>query len=238
MADRAFQPVTGHQVSAVDLVTVEVRQSILRGTLAPGERFSVAKLARQMNLSHIPVREALRRLEGQGLINLSHARSAVVVPLSVADLEGIYGLRKMIEPELAARAAVLGSAEHCRTLRELIDKFEDDDPETAWQAHQQFHRKLVEPAASAWDLRTLEQLWAAAERYTRLVYDFTAITTSEQSRREHVHITILDAVRAHDSVATRRAVAAHLAENESEMVDRISRLESAPNGEHGQGRTA
>jgi len=191
-----------------------------------------------MNFSHIPVREALRRLEGQGLIELNHARSAVVVPLSVGDVEGIYGLRKMIEPELAARAAALGSAEHSRTLAELIDKFEDDDPEAVWQAHQQFHLALVQPAASAWDLRTLEQLWAAAERYTRLVYDFAAIATSERSRRERVHTTILDAVRAHDADATRAAVAAHLAENESEMVERISRLEPAPNGKPGRGRTA
>ena len=238
MADRSFQPVTGHQVSAVDLVTVEVRRSILRGILAPNERFSVAELARQMNLSHIPVREALRRLEGQGLIELNHARSAVVAPLSVDDVKGIYGLRKMIEPELAARAAALGSSEHSRTLSELIDKFEDDDPEAAWQAHQQFHVTLIEPTASTWDLRTLEQLWAAAERYTRLVYDFAAITVSERYRRRRMHTSILDAVRAHDAQATRTSVAAHLAENESEMVGRISRLELAPNGKYVRGRTA
>lgn len=227
VVERAFQPVTGHQISAVDLVTVEVRRSILRGVLAPGQRFSVAELARQMDLSHIPVREALRRLEGQGLIQLKHARSAVVVPLSVDDLKGIYGLRKMIEPELAARAAALRSAAQVRTLTSLIEAFEDDDADAVWQAHHKFHLALVEPAASAWDLRTLDQLWAAAERYTRLVFDFAEIARTERSRRERIHTAIVDALREGDAGATREAVAAHLAGNEAELVERISRLTPA-----------
>ena len=224
MAEQALRPVTGRQVSAVDLVTAEIRRSILHGVLAPGRQFSVAELARQLDISHIPVREALRRLEGQGLIELRHARSAVVVPLSVDDMNGIYGLRMVIEPGLAARAAELRPAGQVRALTSLIAAFEDDDAEAAWQAHQQFHLTLVEPAASAWDLRTLDQLWAAAERYTRLVFDFAEITRTERSRREQVHTAIVDALEAGDPDGTRQAVAAHLANNQAELAERIGRL--------------
>ncbi|WP_033289081.1 GntR family transcriptional regulator [Amycolatopsis jejuensis] len=230
MTEHVFRPVTGHQVSAVDLVTVEVRDSILRGVLAPGKNFSIAELARQMNLSHVPVREALRRLEGQGLIELKHARSARVVPLSSEDITGIYGLRKMIEPELAGRAAALGSADQVRALTELLGRFSAADPEEVWQAHQEFHRMLVAPAASAWDMRTLDQLWTAAARYTRLVYDFAPVTKAERTRRVKVHAHILDAVKAGDADGTRTVVADHLADNEAGMVDRISRLEPAALG--------
>ena len=236
MIERAFQPVTGHQVSAVELVTVEIRRSILRGVLAPGQRFSVAELARQMDVSHIPVREALRRLEGQGLIELQHARSAVVVPLSVVDLQGIYGMRQMIEPELAARAAQLRSVSQVAELAALIEAFEDDDAEVVWQAHQRFHLSLVEPAASSWDLRTLGQLWDAAERYTRLVFDFAEIAHTERARRERIHTTILEAVRAGDGQATRKAVQGHLAENEAELVQRIAPVEST--GSRSSGRSS
>jgi DNA-binding GntR family transcriptional regulator len=235
VVDRAFQPVTGHQISAVDLVTVEVRRSILRGVLAPGQRFSVAELARQMDLSHIPVREALRRLEGQGLIELKHARSATVVALSVEDLNGIYSLRKMIEPELAARATKVRTPAWVQTLSSLIDAFEGDDPEAVWQAHHRFHLTLVEPAASAWDLRTLDQLWAAAERYTRLVFDFAKIDRAERTRREHIHTRILDAVHLGSADAVREAVAEHLAGNESELAERISRLPAAGGVTNGRG---
>jgi DNA-binding GntR family transcriptional regulator len=225
-----FSPVTGHQVSAVDLVTVEVRRSILRGVLAPGQRFSVAELARQMDISHIPVREALRRLENQGLIELKHARSAVVVPLSVDDLRGVYSLRLMIEPALAARAAELRDAAQLRELERLVDAFEDDDSEVVWQAHQDFHLALVAPAASAWDLRTLDQLWAAAERYTRLVYDFAEIAHTERERREQIHTAIVEAVRTGEAAATHAAVTEHLLGNQAELVERIGRLEPARTG--------
>ncbi len=226
MVDQTLRRVTGHQISAVELVTLEIRRSILRGVLAPGQRFSVAELARQMDVSHIPVREALRRLEGQGLIELQHARSAVVVPLSVDDLRGIYDLRQMIEPELAARAAKLRSAKQVHELADLIEAFDGDDAEAVWQAHQRFHRALVEPAASQWDLRTLDQVWDAAERYTRLVFDFAAIARTERVRRRRIHTTILDAVRAGNAPATRRAVRAHLAENEAELVARIGPVDA------------
>ncbi|ODU05464.1 MAG: hypothetical protein ABS81_07535 [Pseudonocardia sp. SCN 72-86] len=230
MSDPAFRPVTGHQVSAVDLVTIEVRRSILHGVLAPGQRFSVAGLARQMDISHIPVREALRRLENQGLIELKHARSAAVVPLSVDDLRGIYGLRLMIEPELAARAASRHTPAQLGELESLVAAFEDDDPEAVWQAHQQFHLALVAPVASEWDLRTLDQLWAAAERYTRLVYDFAEIARTERARREQIHTAVLDAVRTGEAEPTRAAVTEHLLGNQAGIVERIEGLEPARTG--------
>jgi DNA-binding GntR family transcriptional regulator len=220
----AIRPVSGHNVSAVDLVTAEIRRSVLRGTLAPGQRFSVAELARQLGVSHIPVREALRRLENQGLIELQHSRSAVVAPLGVDDVRGIYALRTMIEPELAARSIRQRTPAELDEMAVLIATFEDPDPDVVWNAHQQFHLALVRPAASAWDLRTLDQLWAAAERYTRLVFDFAEIADTERDRRERVHTEILAAVRAADPAATRRTVRAHLRTNETELIERISTL--------------
>ena len=222
MTHGAVRQVTGHQVSAVDLVTVEVRRSILHGVLAPGQRVSVAGLARELGVSHIPVREALRRLENQGLIELNHARSAVVVPLSLQDLQGIYALRVLIEPEIAARSARLQTESSIARMAGLIATFEDVDPEVTWQAHQEFHLALVRPAASEWDLRTLTQLWAAAERYTRLVFDFAEIVETERDRRERIHSDILDAVRAGDRAATRRSVMAHLKANEAEIVEQLA----------------
>ena len=79
--------------SAVDLVTSEIRRAVLTGALPAGEQFSIRDLAAQLGVSHIPIREALRRLESQGLIVLRQARSASVAPLSTGDLAAIYRLR-------------------------------------------------------------------------------------------------------------------------------------------------
>src|SRR6478735_9138438 len=88
--------------SAVDLVTAEIRRAVLTGALAAGQQFSIRDLAAQLGVSHIPIREALRRLESQGLVILRQARSAEVASLTTADLEAIYRLRYLIEPPLAA----------------------------------------------------------------------------------------------------------------------------------------
>ena len=88
----------------------------------------------------------------------------------------------------------------------------------------------MRPAASAWDLRTLDQLWAAAERYTRLVYDFAAIARTERTRRERIHTAVLDAVQARDADRTRRALADHLAHNEEELIERIGKLDAYRTG--------
>ena len=89
----------------MDLVLHEIRRSILSGELPPGQPFTVPMLTEQLGVSHVPVREALRQLEAQGLITLSPSRSATVTPLDPNDLRFIYRLRATVEPELAALSA-------------------------------------------------------------------------------------------------------------------------------------
>ena len=227
MVEHAVRSIGAKKRSMVDLVTVEIRRSILVGALSPGEPFSVDHLAGQLGVSHIPVREALRRLEGEGLIVLNRAKSASVAPLTVEDVQGIYGLRLLIEPELAARSAREHSPEQHERLNRLLDEIAGPDPELAWQSHQEFHAALVEPAASDWDMGTLERLWAAAQRYTRLVFDPATITEQERTRRRDLHAVILDRVIEGDTRGVRRELRDHLRENEVNMVERIGRLETA-----------
>ena len=91
----------------MDRVTAWVRRSVLNGTMAPGSSFSITDLSERLGVSAIPVREALRRLDAQGLILLRPGRSAIVNPLDVTELRGIYRLRRGIEPDLAARSCNL-----------------------------------------------------------------------------------------------------------------------------------
>src|SRR3954454_10917012 len=99
------------QKSVVELVIDEVRRAILEGSLAPGAPVSIAELSSRLEVSHIPVREALRRLEGEGLIELRRSRSAVVAPLSRKDFEDIFHLRGVLEADSYARAVKLWTAE-------------------------------------------------------------------------------------------------------------------------------
>lgn len=212
--------------SAVDLVTSEIRRAVLTGALRGGEQFSIRDLAAQLGVSHIPIREALRRLEAQGLIVMRQARSASVAPLSTSDLTAIYRLRYVIELPLAgASAGRRGPAEIAR-LDDLLEASRDHDPEIAWQAHYDFHEALVHPAANAWDERMLHTLWTAAERYTHLVFDPTQISNAERRRRYDTHRLLRDAALVEDGSAMAEALREHLSANEERIRDYIGVLEA------------
>jgi DNA-binding GntR family transcriptional regulator len=211
--------------SAVDLVTVEIRRAVLTGTLAPGEQFSIRDLAEQLGVSHIPIREALRRLESQGLILLPQARSASVAPLSVTDLDAIYRLRYVVELPLAGASAGRRSTVEVERLNSLLELSRNPDPDIAWQAHYDFHEALVHPAANEWDGRILHTLWVAAERYTHLVFDPTQITETERARRYETHRILRDAALAEDSGAMSEALHQHLVANEERIRRHIAPLE-------------
>jgi DNA-binding GntR family transcriptional regulator len=199
------------KLSAVDLATAEVRRSMGGGDPPPGQPFAVSDLAARLGVSHIPVREALRRLEAEGLVELQPARSAVVAPLDTTDLRAVYRLRCQLEPPLAARSVGMRDRADTEKLHRLFAAAfsPTGDPEVQWASHGAFHRALVEPAASAWDLRFLEQLWAASARYTRLVFDPASADQDDQGHRADVHRRLLDP----DGDRIEVFLGAHLMEN-------------------------
>lgn len=228
----AVRSVAGQNSSAVDLVTAEIRRAVLTGALPAGKRFSIRDLARQLEVSHIPIREALRRLEGQGLIILSQARSAQVASLTVADMEAIYRLRLRLEPQLAGQAAAMHTQEHLGELGELLERSRGRDPEAAWSAHYAFHAALVAPAATEWDTRLLGILWVAAERYTHLVFDYTNITEEERQDRYQRHALLLATARNGDARLMEAALVQHLVFNEGRIRSAIGALEAKRAGSH------
>lgn len=225
-SEPAIRSVIGQSVSTVDLVTAEIRRAVLTGALPPGEQFSIRELTRQLGVSHIPIREALRRLESQGLIILKQAQSATVASLTTDDMESIYNLRLMIEPQLAAKSVGRYAPEHFDQVREWLELSRNEDPEVAWKGHHDFHRGLVEPAASEWDLRILDLLWTAAERYTHLVFDPTPIDDAERQRRYRNHAVLLDSASNGDAPRLQQLLTEHLTFNEDEIRRRIDALTS------------
>jgi DNA-binding GntR family transcriptional regulator len=217
--------VAGANSSAVDLVTAEIRWAVLTGALPAGEQFSIRDLAAQLGVSHIPIREALRRLESQGLILLRQARSASVAPLSTSDLEAIYRLRYLMELPLAGASAGRRGAAEISRLDELLEASRDPDPDVAWQGHYDFHEALVHPAANAWDDRMLHTLWMAAERYTHLVFDPTQISEDERRRRYEKHRLLREAALVDDVAAMAEALRDHLSANEDRIRDHIRAIE-------------
>lgn len=175
-------------------------------------------------MSHIPIREALRRLESQGLIILKQAQSATVASLTTDDMESIYKVRLALEPQLAAEAVALHTSVDLQRLAGWLELSRSKDPEVAWKGHHDFHEGLVAPAASAWDLRVLELLWTAAERYTHLVFDPTPIDEAERARRYDLHSLLLKSATDRESEAMKSLLTTHLTFNEEQIRVRIEEL--------------
>jgi len=221
----ARKPNNTDKLSAVDIALHEIRRLILCGALPPGEPFVAQGVADQLGVSHVPVREALRQLEAQGLVSLSPSRSAVVTPLRSEDLRSIYRMRLWIEPNLAAMSTANRSAVELAMLEdEISETYRQPMSEANWHSHANFHRLYVSPAAQAWDLRMLRVLWDASERFTRLVFDPVEAPHTEVEHNRLRHVELLDAARSRDPSTVRRDLENHLQENEALALQRLDGL--------------
>ena len=173
------------RVSVVDTVTDRLRRALLAGDIKPGERIKVAELEKSFGVSHIPIREALRRLEAEGLIVALPQRAAVAAGVDLDDLSGLYDLRRIIECAVIERAVPSMTDEQVERVRAALDELEsvvaDHDAPRFWELHSDFHRALLEPGSTAWIQRVLDQLWLASQRYVRLFVSKTV----EDAMRDH-----------------------------------------------------
>ena len=147
-----------------------LRAAILSGQLAPGVRIVEADIARQMTTSRSPVREAVRKLEREGLVEYKPRRGTVVVGLSYEDVADAYQLRAHLEAYAARLAAVRASEAQLSAMLGLIERMRThaaaQDLAGLLAADVAFHRALCEAAGS----RRLLQLWDSLnpERWTLL----------------------------------------------------------------------
>jgi DNA-binding GntR family transcriptional regulator len=189
----------------------QVRSAILSGDLEPGSWVSQVQLAAQLNVSRTPLREALRLLQTEGLVQADFNRRVRVAPISVPDLEALYAMRLAEEP-LAVRLSVPDlSAGDLGALRTAMDAMHtDEEPAVVAVNHRRFHVGLVAHAPDRLR-RHVEDLWDHGERY-RLVYQQH---DDERAARIAVaiaeHEGILEAAERGDPVLCARRVAEHLA---------------------------
>lgn len=159
-------------MSAVERVYRHTRTAILMGEYPPGFSLRMSDLARINGVSAIPVREAMRRLEAERLVESIANKGVRVAQLSNSDLADAYQLRTILEAE-AVRLAVpkLAGADRARA-DELRDKMARDfaagDVAAAHVAHRALHFIVYERAGSPWLVHIISTLWDHTERYRRL----------------------------------------------------------------------
>src|SRR5579884_745387 len=212
---------TIRRVSVVDDVTVELRRALLSGEIKPGERIRVAELGKAFGVSHIPIREAVRRLEAEGLVITLPQRAAVAAGVDLDDLAGLYDLRRIVECAVIRRSLESMADEQVATVRRALEALEavaqDHDSPRFWA--------LLEPGASAWIQRVLEQLWLASQRYVRL---FVARTIADAMED---HRLLLACCERRDGIGAADLLRRHLDRTERAVRDAFAPVESASDGD-------
>lgn len=200
------RPVAGR--STVDMVADEIQRAIMTGDLPAGQVFSTAELSSRLNVSHIPVREALQRIETQGLVRLRPGRRAQVAPIDHTEIDDAYRLWILICDDVVGRACERYTEDDLVELAMQLGVFGSLDPsdEKAVESHHAFHLRLLAPGASAWDQRLLNQLGAVIERGVRVAY--TTASFHDASPYDE-HLPLLTAARNRDTAALQRALRDH-----------------------------
>ncbi|MFF0224152.1 GntR family transcriptional regulator [Streptomyces sp. NPDC004629] len=180
----------------------ELRRAITSGQLKPGTPIRQDALAEQFGVSRVPLREALKTVEAEGLVVHEAHRGYFVAELSLSDLREVYRIREILEAEAVRQAsgridgpafAALEAAQ-----REVEEAADAEDVTEMAAANRRFHFSLFEMAGMPRLVRLISTLWDATDAYRALYY-------AEPAHRDHVvreHHAILAALRgdAEDAV--------------------------------------
>ena len=219
----SVRPIETRSVS--EQVTNEIRRSILAGILPPGQSLSLRGLAEQLDVSFIPVRDALRVLEAEGLLVNPPGRSARVAPLDLGEFHAIYRVRRLLEPDLARRSVPLLEEPELDRLYKAAAEFggAERSMDDIYDDHRAFHLALLAPAASPWDIRILMMSERASERYVRIGFGLLDPDPGEHDRRREAHQLLVNEFRKRDPEIAARALDEHLAHNEDLAHNALSR---------------
>ena len=194
-------------VSLVDRVLDFVRDRILSGEYEPGARLRLQPLAEESGASLIPVREALRILEAERLVETIPNRGARVAGISRQDMEDLYAVRILLETH-AVRESPPMTEEEVAEFADILDRLKkasaDGDDDLVLKLHREYHFGLYGRNPSRWLSTLIDLLWKHTERYQRL----SLLVRHDDADPEHREV--LDALASGESDAAASALEAHL----------------------------
>lgn len=210
MAKSLIQPIEDTKKTIAGIVQERIREAILTGAMPGGTRIDQAQLAQDLNVSLVPVREALKKLEGEGFVQIIPRRGAFITATSVKDMEEIYFARAILEGQAAYHAvdkltdkdfAKLDSL--MRYMDELLQKH--DYPEFN-DANRDFHFTIYEANHNSYLTNMIASMWDLAERYR---YRYLVLRDQSDVIQQE-HQMILDACRERNAPKLRDAIIVHM----------------------------
>lgn len=193
--------------SAADLIFEALREAIFTGEIQAGEHLRQDALAEMFNTSRIPVREALSRLEQQGLVKTERYRGTTVTSLSVDEVREIFEFRALLEGEVIRYAVENMDDETLETARRACDAFATETDSAHYgELNRDFHYALYARAERPYYLKIVSQALDRIESYLRAQLVLT--DGMERARREH--LGILEACVARDKELAAKLTREHI----------------------------
>jgi DNA-binding GntR family transcriptional regulator len=203
-----------------------LRTAILEGRLAVGERIYEAKIAEQLGISRNPVRESVRRLQQDGLLDVRPRGGIYVASISAEAADDLYRVRGALEALAARLAAERITPAELEHLQTLVHEPDDHDPESPVTEADRFHRAVHEYAHSPQLLEPLELLYARVLHYRNV--------TLALPGRAHVanagHLEIFQAIARHDGARAEIVMREHI---EGARISLMRHLEQVAEPEDG-----
>jgi len=199
--------------SLTSAVADQLRNQIIRGEIPEGAQLRQDEIANRFAVSRIPVREALQQLHAEGLITIVQHRGAIVTELSPDDVEELFSIRALLEPEvLKASIPHLTEkdfAEAEAILRKYADDLRHEERVASWgDWNWQFHSVLYSKANRPHFLALIRNVNNKAERYTRL----QLYLTRRIERANEEHQRILQLCRLRDVPGATKLLRQHILE--------------------------
>jgi DNA-binding GntR family transcriptional regulator len=201
-------PTTGAPQTKEHQVAEWLRERIIAGGFARGQRLKQADIARQLDISITPVREALRLLEAEGYVRVSSHRGAVVAPFLIDQAEELYNLRINLEGKLTAGASIRLTPAEFESLvlidTEIRNATRQGNREAIRGGNFRFHFRLYGLAAMPNTLEFVRVLWA------KYPFDLLGAIPGRPQLVLDEHAALIEALRKRDARQAVRAMQAHI----------------------------
>lgn len=196
------------RVTTPQYVALIVREAIVTGVIASGESLRQDRIAAELDISKIPVREALRELEGQGLVNFFPNRGFVVTEVSCEEMIECFKIRRMLETFAVRESVLLASDHDMDQVESIINEFERC-ADLALSSHWNLsvHLAFYKPARMSHLEQMITRSHTIAQRYTHI---YMRLTEAEPETQEE-HRQILNAYRQKDVDLAVRLMDDHIA---------------------------
>ena len=193
-----------------EIVYEELKRQIMVGEIPPGTRMMEVELADDMGVSRTPIREAIRKLEKEGLVSIEPRRGAYASEISIKDMVDVLEVREFLEGMAAGLASKRITEEEIEAIKHSIDAYRDavesGATEEIIEEDEIFHKLIVDCSGNKTLIQMINQVQELALRFRYIYYeDF-----SRYQNMPNEHQEILDAVLSGDPEVARSVADAHV----------------------------